>query len=279
MALKKLCAYTPQKPSRLTLAVIIKEHTMNLDEICYKNTPIKRVILKIDFLNTVKEVNESLPKSLLDVIKKSFPIVEPRQVLGREIQISNTSVTENSTNVKEWLFHTEGRNATLIIKEDYFAIQINNYISFEKVSEVLKEIKNVFFTTFKELVSRRIGLRYINEIDIKEPNPLDWSKYINPSLISNLTATPDQQNIIRSFNNLELKYNDILLKFQYGIINPDYPAIIKKKNYILDLDASFSGMLQQFEIDDYLSKLHEIIQKQFEYSITEELRNYFELKK
>lgn len=251
---------------------------MNLDEICYKNTPIKRVIIKIDFLNEIQEINESLPKSLVDVIKNSFPVAEPRQIVGREIQISDSSVTENNKNVKEWHFHTEERNATLIIKESFFAIQINNYISFEKINEVLREIKNIFFTSFPTLLTRRIGLRYINEINIKEAEPLKWEKYINSHLLCNFNATPDPQNIIRSFNNLEVKYNDIMLKFQFGIINPDYPAIIKKKNFILDLDASFSGVLQQFEIDNYITKLHEIIQKQFEYSITQDLREYFEMK-
>lgn len=250
---------------------------MNLDAICYKNTPIKRVIIKIDFLGRVAELNDSLPIPIVDVIKKSFPIAEAKEVIARELQISNEKVTENNKNVREWHFHTEERNASLIIKEDFFAIQINNYISFEKINVVLKEIKDIFFSHYTSLATRRIGLRYINEINLNEKNPLNWKKYINPKLISIFEATPDPDNIIRAFHNLELKYDDIALKFQYGVHNPDYPAIIKKKSFILDLDASFSGILKQHEIDDYLIKQHSVIQKQFEFSITDNLRKHFGL--
>jgi uncharacterized protein (TIGR04255 family) len=252
---------------------------MNLDEICYKDTPIKRVIIKIDFLGRVPELNDTLPIPIADIIKKSFPIAEARNVVARELQISNDNVTQNNKSVREWHFHTEERNATMSIKEDSIAIQINNYISFQKINEVLIEIKNVFYGHYPGLLSRRLGLRYINEIGLQEANPLDWSKYINPNLISIFDATPDSQNIIRAFHNLELKYNDIQLKFQYGVHNPDYPAIVKKKVFILDLDAFFTGILKQHEIDDYLTKQHAIIQKQFEFAITPELREYFGLNK
>ena len=143
---------------------------MNLDAICYKNTPIKRVIIKIDFLGRVAELNDSLP----------IPIMaEAKEVIARELQISNEKVTENNKNVREWHFHTEERNASLIIKEDFFAIQINNYISFEKINVVLKEIKDIFFSHYTSLATRRIGLRYINEINLNEKNPLNWKKYIH----------------------------------------------------------------------------------------------------
>jgi uncharacterized protein (TIGR04255 family) len=250
---------------------------MNLDQICYKNTPIKRVIIKIDFLGRVAELNDGLPLPIADVIKKSFPIAEAKDIIARELQISNEKITENNKNVREWHFHTEQRNATLIIKEDFFAIQISNYISFENIIVVFKEIKDIFFLHYSELLSRRLGLRYINEINLNEKNPLDWKKYINPKLTSIFEATENPQNIIRAFHNLEIKYDDIMLKFQYGMHNQDYPAVIKKKTFILDLDASFSGILKQHEIDDYLIKQHSVIQKQFEYSITEKLRTHFGL--
>lgn len=250
---------------------------MNLDIICYKNTPIKRVIIKIDFLGRVPELNDNLPVEIAEVIKKSFPIAEARNVIAKELQISNDAVKENNKNLREWHFHTAERNATLIIKEDFFAIQINNYISFEKVFIVFQEIKNVFYNHYSDLLSRRIGLRYINEINIDEKNPLDWSNYINPKLTSIFEVTHEPENIIRAFHNLEVKYEDILLKFQYGMHNQDYPAIIKKKTFILDLDASFSGILKQHELDDYFLKQHSIIQKQFECSITDNLRRYFGL--
>lgn len=251
---------------------------MNLDQICYKNTPLKKVILRIDFLGKVPELNDSLPFQIVEVIKKSFPIAEARNVIAKELQISNEKVTQNDKNIQEWSFHTIERNASLIIKEDSITIDINNYISFQEIYKVFLEIKNTLYMCYEKLLSRRIGLRYINEIVIDEENPLDWSKYINPNLTSIFSATNEPEKIIRAFQNLELKYEDVMLKFQYGVHNPDYPAIVKKKVFILDLDAFYNGILKQHEIDLLVERQHEIIQNQFEYSITQNLRDYFGLK-
>ena len=248
---------------------------MDLDQICYKNTPIKKVIFRIDFLEKVTELNESLPSQITDVIKKSFPVAEPKDIVARTLQISNTDVTDKNVNVKEWHFHTAERNATLIIKQDSFAILINNYISFQKIQEVLTEIKDVFFTHFSGLLSRRIGLRYVNEINMTEQNPFEWDDYINPNLTSIFKVCNDHKNIIRAFHNLEIRHDEVMLKFQYGMHNPDYPALIKKKIFTLDFDASYSGILKQHEINDYLTKQHIVIQNQFEASITEKLRQSF----
>lgn len=250
---------------------------MNLDKICYTNTPIKKVILRVDFLVKVSELNESLPSEITDVIKNSFPIAEARNVIAKEFQISNVEITQNNKNIQEWSFHTAERNASLIIKEDSFSIDINNYISFNDILKVFTEIKNVFFTNYPNLISKRIGLRYINEIIINEENqnPLDWTKHINSNLISIFKSTNEPSKIIRAFHNLELNYDDIMLKFQYGVHNSDYPAIIKKKVFILDLDAFYNGILKKDEIDKFVERQHKIIQEQFEFSITDNLREYY----
>lgn len=251
---------------------------MDLDKICYKDTPIKRVIFRLDFLQNVPELNETLPSAITDLIKTSFPIAEPKDIMAKQLQISKDDVKSNNVTSKEWHFHTKERNATLFIKEDSFAIQIQNYISFQEVFKVLMEIKDVFFSHYPKLLCRRMGLRYVNEINLTgETNPLEWDEYINKDLTYIFKATENPEKIIRAFHNLEVRHEEILLKFQYGINNADYPAVIKKKIFTLDLDASYSGILKQHEIDDYLKQQHLVIQKQFEFSITQKLREKFEL--
>lgn len=250
---------------------------MKLDEICYKHTPIKSVIVRIDFLESVPKLNDSLPTEILDVIRNSFPTTERRDLLARELQISDGKMTTNISNKKVWNFHTSEKSASLFITEDSFVIKVKDYISFEKIHEVLKEIKEIFFNYYANLRSKRLGLRYVNEINLKGNNPIDWKGYLNQDLIAIFKVSKHPEKIIRAFHNLEVRYDDIILKFQYGMHNQDYPAIIKKKTFILDLDAFHSGVLTQNEIDQYLTKQHSIIQTQFENSITEKLKRKFGL--
>ena len=131
---------------------------MDLDKICYKDTPIKRVIFRLDFLQNVPELNETLPSAITDLIKTSFPIAEPKDIMAKQLQISKDDVKSNNVTSKEWHFHTKERNATLFIKEDSFAIQIQNYISFQEVFKVLMEIKDVFFSHYPKLLCRRMEI-------------------------------------------------------------------------------------------------------------------------
>ena len=54
--------------------------------------------------------------------------------------------------------------------------------------------------------------------------------------------------------------------------NTDYPATIKKKVFILDLDAYYSGLMNKNDIIEYFPKFHKSIQELFENSITEKYR-------
>jgi uncharacterized protein (TIGR04255 family) len=62
------------------------------------------------------------------------------------------------------------------------------------------------------------------------------------------------------------------MRFQYGMHNPDYPAPIKKKIFILDYDAYCNGILTKNDIFKYLPIFHEEVQKLFENSISDKLR-------
>jgi len=54
--------------------------------------------------------------------------------------------------------------------------------------------------------------------------------------------------------------------------NPDYPAPIKQKIFVLDLDAFKEGTLSFEEVNDIIPKLHQNIESLFEKAITPSLR-------
>ena len=54
--------------------------------------------------------------------------------------------------------------------------------------------------------------------------------------------------------------------------NPDYPAIIKKKIFILDYDAFSSSFIPVNEIKDAFSTFNDTIYNLFEQSIKDDLR-------
>jgi uncharacterized protein (TIGR04255 family) len=139
-------------------------------------------------------------------------------------------------------------------------------------------LKEVFFpavSSFLEiykLQANRVGLRYVNNLTIENKETLDWESLIQSKLLSLFTFYPDPKKVSRVFNNLELNLGDFNLRFQYGMHNPDFPAPIKKRNFILDYDAYSSNLQDLNDITRNLDKFHQEIQNLFEICITDELR-------
>ena len=67
-------------------------------------------------------------------------------------------------------------------------------------------------------------------------------------------------------------YDEIKLRMQTGIYNPDYPAKIKKLDFILDLDAFIDTPHVVTDVEGFFDDIHEKIQEKFESCITDEMR-------
>ena len=180
----------------------------------------------------------------------------------------------------DWIFYGLNKEKILKISRDNRNAEHMSLIVDYLVYNSFDELKGEFIPLFDEVarvfsISRieRLGLRYLNNISLKERNPLNWSKYINSNLISSLKFIKEKNLITRTLNNLELRYDDMNIRFRYGIQNPDYPSIIKNKEFILDYDAYLSSGQDIGEISGNLQRYHDGIVSLFEDSIKDGLRN------
>lgn len=242
-------------------------------DIQYKNPFLKEVILRIDFPAPRTELEKSVPDNLLKVILKYFPISEPQKVLAQEFHFSNDKIKTNSSETTEWSFHSNQRDKTLKIGPYAIVLIFKHYKSFEELSEINKEIMEAYYKKFKDIVANRIGLRYVNIIEPGDNNPLSWSEYINEKMLGIIDFNDQKESIIRAFHILEYDFDDLRVKFQFGIANPDYPAIIKKKQFVLDIDSYTNGAFELHEILEKLELAHAKVQELFEISITDKTRS------
>jgi uncharacterized protein (TIGR04255 family) len=246
----------------------------------YVNNRLKHVIIKVDF-NNMLPIDDNLPKDVLEVAHTTFPLLEPIPASHSEIRVSSDGA--KVTNVEQginWIFYGTNKEKALSIKREgshrektSISIDYFKYKSFDVCKEEFISIFNKFIEVFPESQIGRVGLRYVNNIDINEKNPLNWTKYINANLLSSLKFVDDRKFISRVFNNLEMKYDDMSIKFQYGMHNPDYPSPIKKKIFILDYDVYYIGELVKSEVPVVLERYHDQIISLFERSIKDGLRD------
>jgi uncharacterized protein (TIGR04255 family) len=241
----------------------------------YERPFLKQVIVRIDCIAPFREHNKPLPKKLTGPILKLFPILEQKvfTIHELEIKLGETPVTKQAQGT-DWYFYGKEREKHVCIGVGHMYIAYDRYDSFDSLKGEFLRTAEVLLDTYKEIQVNRLGLRYINNIELNSNDVFEWSVYLNKNLLSifSMLEPRDKSIICRAFHNLTMNYGEFTLKFQYGMHNPDYPAPIRKKLFTLDLDAFSHGPQSVDEIRENLDRFHEKIEDLFENCISDELR-------
>ncbi|EMG37383.1 hypothetical protein PCS_01896 [Desulfocurvibacter africanus PCS] len=247
---------------------------------CYNTNFISSVILRLDFSTPVEMLGSSLPADLEKKILRQFPIKEPKRRISSTFTLGNTAPKiEQREEGVAWFFHSMDRGQSIELSNEHFLVTTKAYSSFESFMNIFDEISSHIYTETQGIVANRLGLRYVNTINIPKENPLDWSQYISSSLLHMFSVVENKETISQAFNILGMNFGDMQLKFQYGMPNPDYPATIKKNIFILDFDAFYQGLVEHSDFRTLIKRFHTTIQDSFESSITDEFRRYMDMTK
>lgn len=239
----------------------------------YDKNFLTNVIVRVDFPNPIK-IHESLPPDLSKTILELFPISESKKMIGRTLKFTGENVEiEGDEKSTEWNFFGKNREKQLVMTPIFLYIKYNKYESYNSLNSDFISVIEKIFEVFPDIQITRLGLRYINEISLLDQNdPLNWTECLNEKLLSPFEVAEDKSAIARCINNLVLNQGDMILNFRYGMHNPDMPAQIKKKLFILDYDAYNMNLQDVSEIRDDLEKFHTIIVNLFESHIKDRLR-------
>lgn len=244
--------------------------------VTYKKNFLSNVIFRIDF-SPILKLEKEKPADFQDKIQHVFPILEPINQLGLSFVIDqkqeSNSKMENLSRIT-WKFLSEDKKKIIELDSNYLAISFleESYKNYTDFKACVEEIIRIFYEAYPEVIAQRMGLRYINEIKIKEDNLLEWGEYINSKLISNISFFAEKEKIRRAMNVAILKLDSFTLNFNYGIFNSSFPGEIVSKEYILDYDCFTSGQIDKGGIGEKMDFCNIEITKIFEESITDDFR-------
>lgn len=242
----------------------------------YRKNFITDAIIRIDFENIISELNGPLSEDLEIEIMKFFTLKESREAFNETIIINQSTgkIDRNRVVFKEWNYWGNEKLKRFSITQNHLLIAYNKYLNYEDFTAPFLSILSKLSSQFPDLRAKRLGMRYVNNIRFDEPAILAWDKYINSALLCIFSVPDDTKEITRAFQVLELYFaeEDLRLKLQYGMHNPDYPSPIKQKLFVLDLDAYRSSTFTVEEVRDVIPICHSRIEALFEKSITQSLR-------
>ncbi len=247
----------------------------------YKHNYLTSVTARLDFAVPPEDLDKDLPEDLSAELKKDFPIAAiPVEIFKQAVGVNPLGANVEIQRLekwKRWDFYNKRKEKFIRIERDFFCIQYNTYKTFRTLKSDFLKLVKLTNSFFPDMTFTRLGLRYIDTFSFpKELKPIDWKKWVNKKLLVSLSVPPlkEQRFITRALQTLELNYEDMQLRFVYGIFNTDYPAPVKRKDFIFDTDAFCACLLEAEEIDLKLGMLHTKIKEFFEANITPAMREH-----
>lgn len=240
-----------------------------MSEICYKKNYLQEVVAVIQFASPIQALNEAvLPEQIQAILKGRYPIFESQKATTQNVIFNGQGMETNSSEFQQWLYHGETREKSIAVTQDSITVSIKQYKSYdefkldviEPIEEISKLEGNIYIV--------RTGLRYVNVFPSKTNEYDELKQKFHPMISSSFNNIIDPNNISRLINVSEYIHDEVKCRVQAGIFNADYPAKIKNKEFILDIDAFIDTPHNFANINKLFDSLHSVIQGKFEQNIT-----------
>jgi len=239
----------------------------------YKRNFLSRVIFRIDF----EQAQLSQIKSFTEKFKKEFSISEEER--GEEgimkFDFATKEITkQESSPITSWNLFDKNRSKHIKIDTRFLYIE---YFKYKKLTGLLKDLNLVsdFIQDFEIKTINRLGLRYVNEIKLKDKDFLDWKSHINNHLIGSFNfAISQKKSVARAMGQIIFKEKNCNINFNFGTWNSNFPNEINEKTFILDYDcySKFPLDVKSLNLLDTIKEYNKKIENLFESSIKKELR-------
>lgn len=235
----------------------------------YEKNTLATVVFRVDFAEQINTDNEKIREKC----QVDFPFIQSENVSEQTI---NTTIDEKGeANVERQInkyinvtYSNRQMNRKVVISPKFFTIELQDYISYEDTKSKYMSIFSIIREENPNVIIKRIGMRYINQIDLSVIKKSARDKYVRASLLNNpLENNIEGAKLSRTQNLMEIMIDDFRVRCVTGYFNPDFPAEIKRYVATLDYDAYIHGNADVTEVGQYLDKFHDAIQSLFEGSI------------
>ena len=229
-----------------------------LTKVIFKIDFEERRKIHIDYIQKVKEkINDELPKYTKGQSETIEVMMGPdeQKTIKRRSEVFDFKNEEET----EWIH----------IAEDAVWIEVSKYVSFERFRRLIKTVVDELNLLGN---SARLGLRYINQITLNDGDPFDWEKWVNSNLIKSIEFVDEKKFLARCMGIIEYNYDEVLMRFQYGMYNSEFPNPISKREFVLDYDCYTKETHDFNETFTLLNRMHDLVKEKFNYSIGSEFK-------
>jgi len=247
----------------------------------YKMNYLTQVILRLDFTRSLDQSMKISEIFYNEDIKKIFSKREKLEGVLAEVSFTTEAgankISQSQRKQTYYKFTEESKFKVLVLEPSALILSITSYIDEEDLYKIVNPIMSQIKVAQGNIIIKRMGLRYINNVVIPEGNPFDWDNLIDDKLISSIDFPEDKCEISRLINSMELNREDYAIRFIFGLFNSEYPNRVGRKEFILDYDCFTTEEIELKDVMDKVHSFHDEIIKLFEKSIRDGLRTRMEV--
>ncbi len=244
----------------------------------YDKNYLTKVILKLDFGPIPSLLDPTGESGFTNLIKEKYPVLNPKPTTTINVNVGpGGPVVQQQISGMIWEHKPKSDSSKSVFLSNTFLSTEYGKNEYDHFPAFFEEIEYLFskFQSIYHLSSiNRIGLRYINEVNFEEGDPLDWSGFIAEDKIKGVLSgfNKDSMNLLRSMHMLHLKKENMILSLNYGIFNSEYPNPVARRNFLIDLDGSISNQIPSDQVLESVHQLNALCEEAFEDCIGDGLR-------
>lgn len=240
----------------------------------YERPPITEAVIEI---RLEKPLSEKVVKKIHNRLKNSYESSDTISSTGIKFDAEKKEIEQLPTEFVGYRLSSKDRTDIVQIKANaMICSRLAPYNGWENFEPRARKNWGIWRKEIKQARLRRIGLRYINRLDIpyKKENKIDVEDYLTvvpkfpePSLIRVLTAYTMQIAGPFSIEDFHLNINSNVVK----------SPLIDNLSIVLDLDLSLNKDLPHNDdkIWELINKMREYKNNAFEMCITDKARELF----
>lgn len=229
------------------------------DERKLSRNSISLFILRFDIVQNSK-INFDL---IIGDISKYFDRTEKRAQTNFELKFTTDKSELNKIESYDIVLINEKDRFSMTFSksQDAFWFETPNYIDRNTYSKIVDVLLESAEKNNVELLTKRIGMRFINTFNCLEPKQI--TKIFKLEISKFLIQRIAQENISRIICQDEFNCDTCKTRVQYGIPNKFYPARINNFDLLLDIDAYEDKIHELGSIKDAIVDINHCAYKSF----------------
>lgn len=241
----------------------------------YANPPIVEAVCEFR-LPSDSQWDLTIPGFIYEKVKADFPHREQRLFQEVDLQTSEEGVRQQVRTTERVLFFSEDRKTFIQIGHHLLAInRLKPYPHWEKFKPHVANVFQALVDTVAFDTLHRIGLRYINRIEIQAMEvPLQLDEYFNfrPTVGPVLEHRPAKALLVGSVFSFADERDACKVEFTNAVAEQSKTAFMLDLDYFLAKPQAVSSN----QAMDWVEDAHQQVEDIFEGCITQKLRDSFE---